>query len=81
VNAVKSLAILLAPYLPLSAETLWEQLKLEGTVHEQIWDSASKPSLKSGHQISKPRVLFRKVEAEEVEREKQKLLGRIQKQS
>ncbi|UCG45478.1 MAG: methionine--tRNA ligase, partial [Candidatus Bathyarchaeota archaeon] len=81
VNAVKSLAILLAPYLPLSAEVLWEQLKLEGTVHEQKWDSASKLSLKGGQEISKPRVLFRKVEAEEVEREKQKLLGRSREPS
>ena len=73
-NAVKSLAILLEPYLPFSAEKLWKQLNLKKSVHKQGWSSASKLTIKSGHKINKPRVLFRKVRDEEIKREKEKLL-------
>jgi len=57
---VKALAILLAPFLPSSAQALWELLNLPGSVHEAGWDSALKP-LEAGHAIKKPRPLFRKV--------------------
>ena len=72
-NAVKSLAILLEPYLPFSAEKLWKQLNLKGSVHKQSWSSASKLTIKSRHKIDEPRVLFRKVRDEEIKREKEKL--------
>ena len=74
VNAVRSLSILLEPYLPFSAETLWLQLNLEDSVHKQNWDSASELAIKGGHKINKPKILFRKVESEEIKREKEKLL-------
>jgi len=73
-NAIKSLAILLEPYLPFSAQKLWEQLNLKNSVHKQSWSSASKLTIKSGHRINKPGVLFRKVRDEEIKREKEKLL-------
>jgi len=61
-NAVKSLAILLEPYLPFSAENIWQQLNLKNSVHEQDWDSASELTIKSGHKINRPEPLFRKIE-------------------
>lgn len=60
-NAVRSLAILIEPYLPLSAENLWQQLNLKNSVHTQNWSSAGELAIKSGHEISKPEILFRKV--------------------
>jgi len=75
VNAVRSLAILLEPYLPFSAEKLWKQINLKDSVHEQRWSSASKLTIKSGHKINRPRILFKRVQAEEVKREKEKPLG------
>ncbi len=61
-NAVKNLAILLEPYLPSSAENLWQQLNLEGSVHKQKWELTSELTLKSGHKINRPTPLFRKIE-------------------
>jgi len=61
-NAVKSLAILLEPYLPFSAENIWQQLNLKDSVHEQDWNSASELTIKSGHKINRPKPLFRKIE-------------------
>jgi methionyl-tRNA synthetase len=74
VNAVRSLAILLEPYTPFSAERLWQQLNLESSVHEQRWDSASELAISEGHRIKQPSVLFKKVENEDVKKEREKLL-------
>jgi methionyl-tRNA synthetase len=65
-NAVRCLAILLAPFLVCSMEKLWKQLNLEGSIHEQSWSSASQVMIKSGHVINKPTILFRKIEPEEI---------------
>ncbi len=73
INAVRSLAILLAPYTPSSAEKLWQQLNLEGSVHEQSWSSALELKISHGHKINKPKILFRKVSDEEVTEQKEKL--------
>jgi methionyl-tRNA synthetase len=72
-NSVHCLAILLEPYTPFSSEKLWHQLNLQGSVHEQNWNSASKLRLKSGHRINQPTVLFQKIPDEDITREKQKL--------
>jgi len=73
VNAVRSLAILLEPYTPFSAERLWKQLNLDGTVHQQKWDAASQITIRSGHQISQPSVLFERIQDRDIEKEKQTL--------
>ena len=74
INAVRSLAILLEPYLPFATEKLWKQLNLQGSVHKQNWHSVSKLAVKSGHKISKPRILFERVEDAKVEEERERLL-------
>jgi len=61
VNAVRSLAILIEPYLPLPAENLWQQLNLKNSVHTQNWSSAGELAIESGHEINKPKILFKKV--------------------
>ncbi|MFQ6073928.1 MAG: methionine--tRNA ligase [Candidatus Bathyarchaeia archaeon] len=73
INAVRSLAVMLAPYTPFSAENLWQQLNLEGSVHKQSWSSASELKVPSGHRINKPEILFRKVAEEEIEKQKERL--------
>jgi len=72
-NAVRTLAILLEPYTPFSAESLWQQLNLEDSVHKQNWDSASELIIRSGHKISQPKVPFQKIPDEDIEKERQKL--------
>ena len=57
-NMVASLAVLIEPYLPFACEKLLKQLNLK----RQKWDSAKQLLIKSGHKISKPEILFRKVE-------------------
>jgi methionyl-tRNA synthetase len=74
INAVRSLAILLEPYLPFSTEILWKQLNLQDSVHKQSWDSASRLAVKSGHKIRKPRILFERIVDGKIEKEREKLL-------
>lgn len=74
-NAVKSLAILLEPFLPFSAQKLWEQLKIKKSLYEQGWDSISKTLIEPDHNINKPEILFKKIEEEEIKKQKEKLKG------
>lgn len=73
VNAVRSLAILVAPYLPFSAENIWMQLNLKGSVFNEDWDSASKMLIKPNHRINKAKPLFKKVEEKDIEEQKKRL--------
>lgn len=61
VNAVRTLAILLAPFTPEASERLWSMLNLRGSVHEARWDSAGELAIKPGHRINEPSPLFRKL--------------------
>lgn len=63
---VKALAIVSAPFIPFTAESLWKTLNLPGNVHEQRWDEALKP-LPANHKIAEAKPLFRKIEASEQE--------------
>lgn len=77
VNAVRSLAILLEPFIPFSAEKIWAQLKLDGSVHKQAWESARDlKAVSPGHQLGRVGPIFRKIEAKEIEQWKNKL-GKI----
>ncbi|MBS7633465.1 methionine--tRNA ligase [Candidatus Bathyarchaeota archaeon] len=63
---VKVLATASAPFIPFTAEKLWETLNLKGSVHEQKWGSALEP-FPQDHRILKPKPLFQKIEASEQE--------------
>jgi methionyl-tRNA synthetase len=75
VNAVRSLAILLEPFIPFSCEKIWTQLKLGcGSVHQQVWESAKDiRAIPTGHELGKIEPIFRKIEAKEIEQWKNKL--------
>ncbi len=73
VNAVKSLAISLCPFLPESSQRIWEQLGMSGNVSEQSWSSISKIEIKEGHKIGPASPLFKKVEASDIELHKARL--------
>jgi len=61
---VKAIAVVSAPFIPSTAEKLWETLNLPGSVHRSSWEEALKP-LESGHKISKSTPLFSKIDADE----------------
>ncbi|MDE1814948.1 MAG: methionine--tRNA ligase [Thaumarchaeota archaeon] len=73
VNAVRSIAISLSPFLPESSQKIWSQLNLQGAVSEQPWSSMSDIAIKEGHMLGEPTPLFKKVEAADIQVHKSKL--------
>jgi methionyl-tRNA synthetase len=77
VNAVRSLAILLEPFIPFSCGKIWTQLRLDGdnnNIHNQVWESAKDiRAIPAGHELGKVEPIFRKIEAKEIEQWKNKL--------
>jgi methionyl-tRNA synthetase len=61
---VKAIAVVSAPFIPDTAEQLWQTLALAGSVHTSRWEDALKP-LEPGHRIAQPKPLFRKIDADE----------------
>jgi len=73
-NLCRSLAIVMSPFLPFSAEKIWNMLNLEGSAHEQDWSSALELKIKPGHRIGKVKALYKKIENEDIQNFKEKYL-------
>jgi methionyl-tRNA synthetase len=85
VNAVRSLAIMLEPFIPLSSEKIWSQLGMgngninsnssskNNSVHTQQWNSASEIKIQAGHVLGRVEPIFRKIEPKDIEHQKTKL--------
>jgi len=73
VNAARSLAIAIFPFMPESSQKIWNQLGLDGVVDEFSWDDMSKLEISSGHLLGDSSPLFAKVEKSDVEKHKTQL--------
>ena len=73
VNAVRSLAIALLPFIPDSAEKIWNQLGMKEKLSEKSWDSISEFDLKPNHKLGAVSPLFKKVEESDIKKHKAKL--------
>lgn len=72
-NAVQSLAILLEPFIPNSAERIWDQLGLDNNVHNQNWSRASRIDMSAYHKIGEIQPLFQKIERRKLDLDKWKV--------
>ncbi|MBD3307960.1 methionine--tRNA ligase [candidate division KSB3 bacterium] len=71
---VKNLAVLGAPFVPFTAQTTWEILGLEGSVHDQNWDDIGHFTLTPGDPIAKKwGILVGKVQDKAIRAQKEKL--------
>jgi methionyl-tRNA synthetase len=61
-QVVKAITVVAAPFMPQTAEQLWQTLQLPGNVCK--WSEATIP-IEAGHKIAKPNPLFCKVETDE----------------
>jgi methionyl-tRNA synthetase len=73
VNAARSMAIALFPFIPESSQKIWEQIGLDGKVNENKWSSISDIGIKSGHVLGEVSPLFVKVEDEDIAKYKKQL--------
>ncbi len=71
INATRSLAIILYPFIPASAKKIWHQLGYYTDLEEQDWYAASEIFVENGHVLSKEiEPIFKKIEKEDIERQK-----------
>ncbi|MFH1125692.1 MAG: methionine--tRNA ligase subunit beta, partial [Candidatus Altiarchaeota archaeon] len=75
-NLARSLAIAMEPFLPHSAEKVWNMLNLEGSVHKQKWDESSKLGIQSGHKLKKISTLYSRMEDDKVKEFSEKFLSK-----
>jgi methionyl-tRNA synthetase len=73
VNAARSMAISLFPFLPESSQKIWEQIGFAGNVNENKWDSISDIAVKSGHRLGNATPLFAKIEEADIAKYKKQL--------
>jgi methionyl-tRNA synthetase len=67
-QVVKAIAVVSEPFMPQTAQQLWQTLNLSGTVQESNWNDAVKP-IKAGHKIAKSTPLFHKIDSDEAKLE------------
>ena len=73
VNAVRSLAVAIFPFIPESAQKIWNQLGIDGLVNESSWSDISVLGIPSGHTLGDVSPLFAKVESSDIEKYKKQL--------
>ncbi|NDB63870.1 MAG: methionine--tRNA ligase, partial [Nitrosopumilaceae archaeon] len=71
-NAVYSISIALHPFLPKSAQKIWEQLGMSGNISAKSWNSISGLELKSGSNLGEITPIFARVEDEDIKKRKEK---------
>ena len=74
-NAVRSIAIMLFPYIPSSAQKIWKQLAIPEDLEVQDWYSASELRVPQDHSIGDYIVpIFKRIERVEIENQKAEFL-------
>jgi len=73
VNAARSIAIALFPFLPESSQKIWEQLGFSGKVNENKWDSISDIAIKPEHRLGDATPLFAKIDEADIAKYKKQL--------
>jgi methionyl-tRNA synthetase len=73
IQACQTLAVLIAPILPFSAEKIWAMLGNEGSIHDQPWDGCGSRSLAAGHALGQEQILFSKIEENQIRPEVERL--------
>jgi methionyl-tRNA synthetase len=71
-NAVYSISVAIHPFLPKSAQKIWEQLGMSGNVSGKQWDSISALELKSKNKLGEITPIFARVEDEDIKKRKEK---------
>jgi methionyl-tRNA synthetase len=64
IQIVKALAVTSAPFMPRTAEKIWQTLGLSGSVSKTQWNKAM-IRLKAGYKIGKPEQLFKKIDLDD----------------
>jgi methionyl-tRNA synthetase len=72
-HLLKSLAVISCPFIPDSAQKLWELIGCEGKVEDVDWSTAPAVAPISGSRFPEPEILFTKLEDKQIDGEVEKL--------
>jgi methionyl-tRNA synthetase len=72
----RSLAILLSPFIPGSAQKAWDALGLAGKVEAQPWATAGDLVIQAGHAVKKGKPLFEKLNVEDLQNKLKEIRAR-----
>ncbi|MFX0093717.1 MAG: methionine--tRNA ligase subunit beta, partial [Candidatus Hodarchaeota archaeon] len=75
VQAVRTISILLFPFIPGTAKKIWAFLQISTALREQNWFAAGKLAIPDAHEIAKPVPLFTKVKTEELKEKLREVRG------
>lgn len=68
-NATRSLAILLYPFMPISSQKIWDQLGYSTQISSSNWYSSSELEIENNHSIGKDiSPIFKKIEKDEIDK-------------
>ncbi len=68
IQLARTLAILMSPIVPFSADKIWKMLNLEGNPSGQQWDTAGDRPISPGHTLGSHEILFTKIEDDIIEK-------------
>ncbi len=72
-EALKTLALVSSPIIPDAAQTLWEMLGNSSLLEKEEWHAVLESPLPLNQTLNPPKILFRKIEEEEIQQEIEKL--------
>ena len=73
IQACQTLAVLMEPILPFSAEKVWAMLGQPGSVNDQVWDGCGSRQMAAGHLLGQEQILFTKIEESQIRPEVERL--------
>lgn len=78
-KTVKTLALLIYPFMPSSAEKLWNILNEKTPISKYQWDKIGTEGIEEGRELKEPEILFPKISDEKIEAQINKLLEETKK--
>lgn len=70
---LKALALISYPIIPETASKLWQQLGFTEPLTNQSWSEIAESEIPAGHKLGQPKVLFQRIEDEQIEQELKKM--------
>ncbi len=70
---IKTLAVISYPIIPQTAEKMWKLLNIDKDISKADWDIDTLELIKSGRELGKLELLFKKIEDEQIDAEIEKL--------
>ena len=72
IQAAKTIAVLMQPFMPFSAEKIWKMLGFTGQIQQQLWDDCNL-DVPQGQPFGKVEILFEKIMDERIQPEIERL--------